>query len=324
MHKICGIYKIENIINKFKYIGQSHNIYSRWYSHKRELNKNTHHNYKLQNDWNKYGQNNFDFEIIDICDISELNDREMYWIKKFDSYNNGYNLDLGGLGVRGYKHTEEELNKMIHVQNPKRVVQLDNDFNIVAEFESCGQVEKQLGYSHRQIKSVCNKTGFQKTAHGYFWAYADDYYSNNFDREYYKKHDNKKKEVLQFDLDMNLINRWESCYKASRNIGVSPGEISKVCNKKRMTAKGYIWRYADEYSEAEYLFDKITNFHKTKVPHTFCNLKSINQYDINNNLISNFSSIAEAARITGIGKCNILGVLKGRHKTAGGYLWKYA
>lgn len=324
MQKISGIYKIENLITKTKYIGQSQDIYSRWYVHKRELNNNSHHNYRLQNDWNVYGENNFDFMIIEECDICQLNNRESYWIREFDSFNNGYNLDLGGLGIRGYKHTKEQIDKMIHIQNPKKVVQLDHDFNVVAEFESCNQVEKQLGFSHRQIKSVCEKINHQKTAHGYFWAYADDYYSDSFDYSYYEIHEYDKRQILQFDLDMNLINTWESNYEASINTNVPTSEISTVCNEKRMTASGFVWRYADSYSNDQFIKDKNTNFHKTKIPHTFRNLKRINQYDSCGKLIATFNSIAEAVRVTGIGKGNIQSVLKNRHKTAGGYLWKYA
>lgn len=98
-----GIYKIENKINKKKYIGQSMNIEKRWKKHRYLLNSNKHHNQYLQNAWNKYKEKCFIFNIIEVCDPDIINDREQYWIDKFDSYNNGYNLDKGGKGVLGYK-----------------------------------------------------------------------------------------------------------------------------------------------------------------------------------------------------------------------------
>lgn len=75
-----GIYYIENLINNKKYIGQSNNIKDRWRRHISELNKNKHHNDYLQKSWNKYGENNFMFEIIEYCSIENLDDREQYWI----------------------------------------------------------------------------------------------------------------------------------------------------------------------------------------------------------------------------------------------------
>lgn len=59
-----GIYKIINKIDGKYYIGSSINLLKRFYKHKLELRKNTHHNKKLQNAWNKYGEHNFEFLII--------------------------------------------------------------------------------------------------------------------------------------------------------------------------------------------------------------------------------------------------------------------
>lgn len=43
-----------------------------------------------------YGIENFDFEIIEECPIEELDEKEIYYIKLFDSYNTGYNNTYGG------------------------------------------------------------------------------------------------------------------------------------------------------------------------------------------------------------------------------------
>lgn len=112
MDVICGIYKIENIVNGKVYIGQSVNIYNRWQNHKTKLKLNKHYNTYLQNAWNKYGENNFNFEIVEICDESALSDKEIYYIDYFDSFKNGYNLTTGGEGMGGYKHTEDFCNRM--------------------------------------------------------------------------------------------------------------------------------------------------------------------------------------------------------------------
>jgi group I intron endonuclease len=110
MEHISGIYKIENLINHKLYIGKSNNIESRWVHHKALLNKNRHINKPLQNAWNKYGEENFDFSVIHVCnDNSVLPMLEIYYISKYNSFvnNHGYNLTIGGEGCAGRIITEE-------------------------------------------------------------------------------------------------------------------------------------------------------------------------------------------------------------------------
>ena len=59
MEKICGIYKITNKINGKCYIGQSNDIIKRWKTEYKWYHINSH----LQSAFNKYGLENFDFEI---------------------------------------------------------------------------------------------------------------------------------------------------------------------------------------------------------------------------------------------------------------------
>ena len=46
----------------------------------------------------EYGLENFSFDVIEECLEDELNEREIYWIKYYDTYYNGYNRTLGGTG----------------------------------------------------------------------------------------------------------------------------------------------------------------------------------------------------------------------------------
>ena len=99
---MVGIYKIENKVNGKVYIGQSIDIKTRWKCHISYLNNGTHNNKHLQSAWDKYGKENFNFNVVEKCDVEDLNEREIYWIDKYDSYinKNGYNLTLGGDGGR--------------------------------------------------------------------------------------------------------------------------------------------------------------------------------------------------------------------------------
>jgi group I intron endonuclease len=92
MQKIISIYKIQCNSTQKVYIGSSYNTNTRWICHRCLLRKNKHHSSRLQKSWNKYGENNFSFDIIEILPTSDfLIEREQFWIDYYDSYNLGFN-----------------------------------------------------------------------------------------------------------------------------------------------------------------------------------------------------------------------------------------
>ena len=92
---MTGVYQIKNVVNNKIYIGSSNNLMRRIQGHKCILRKNKHHNCYLQRAWNKYGENNFKFEIVECCELEKITEREQYWIDFYKSYkrNIGYNID---------------------------------------------------------------------------------------------------------------------------------------------------------------------------------------------------------------------------------------
>lgn len=238
---------IKNKLNNKVYIGQSKDIHNRWIRHKSELNNNKHINNHLQNAWNKYGEDCFLFIILEECLESELNDKEVYYINKFDSMENGYNLCIGGNGVRGYKHSQEEIEKMRMVQNPKTLLQIDKDKNIVCKWHGASHAAKELGYSKRNIESCCNMITGHKTAYGFYWFYEDDYINNKIDWNYYLKekrnvnYDGKK--VIQKDLNGNIISTFKSIMEAHRITTINRQSIQYCLQGKQKTAKGFIFEY---------------------------------------------------------------------------------
>lgn len=102
---MIGIYKITNKITKKSYIGQSVDIKKRWEQHLKNIGSNKNPMYI---DFKKYGTENFLFEIIEECSEEELNEKEMYWIKYFNTYNVGYNLTIGGESIRRNPYAEQE------------------------------------------------------------------------------------------------------------------------------------------------------------------------------------------------------------------------
>ena len=95
---MIGVYCIQNNINGHAYVGQSCDIERRWRRHSVEyLNPvSKAYGYPLYRAFRKYGIENFTFNVIEQCTVEELNQKERYYIQKFDSFFHGYNQTLGG------------------------------------------------------------------------------------------------------------------------------------------------------------------------------------------------------------------------------------
>lgn len=92
------IYKILNTFNDKCYIGQTIRPKKRFKQHLNEIKGKYHKNKHLQNAWHKYGEEFFVFEILEenVGSREELNYLESYYIKHFNSVENGYNKTFGG------------------------------------------------------------------------------------------------------------------------------------------------------------------------------------------------------------------------------------
>lgn len=111
---ISGIYAILNIVNCKYYIGSAVDFADRWRLHKLAFTHNKHHNRHLQKAWNKYGEANFIFVVLEYT--NDLDDREQYWIKELDAINpkSGYNICLykrNRLGVKASEETRKRLSE---------------------------------------------------------------------------------------------------------------------------------------------------------------------------------------------------------------------
>lgn len=95
---MIGIYKITNKLSGKTYIGQSNNIERRLKEHKYKTD------IPVEIAIQKYGANNFIFEVLEECSIEVLDEREKYYINLYNTYRgNGYNCNEGG-GCSNYEN----------------------------------------------------------------------------------------------------------------------------------------------------------------------------------------------------------------------------
>lgn len=127
------IYLITNKITGMKYVGQTKRDIEKRFKEHCFIASNTERNLHLYNSMRKYGIENFSFDVLEE-DVAEcdLDDRERYYIEKYDTFKNGYNYTEGGGGMRGYHHSEETRRKfgksiskvMWRINTPERAAKI--------------------------------------------------------------------------------------------------------------------------------------------------------------------------------------------------------
>jgi len=111
-----GVYKIANSVTNECYVGQSVRVLKRISDHKCNLRKGTHSNPRLQNAWNKYGEEAFTFEVVAECDsYDDLDELENAFISGGAYFDEPvvYNIaDFAKAPMRGRKHSPDTIEKI--------------------------------------------------------------------------------------------------------------------------------------------------------------------------------------------------------------------
>lgn len=107
-----GVYKIICIKTKKFLIGSSQDLSRRRIYHDCVLRKNKHPNPRIQEEYNIYGQEYFDFVVLEFCDIENLKEKEQFWLDSTQAVELGYNLQPNSKDNSGHKYSEKSRNKM--------------------------------------------------------------------------------------------------------------------------------------------------------------------------------------------------------------------
>lgn len=159
---------------------------------------------------------------------------------------------------------------------------------------------------------------FRRNNPNYLDDVSDRVYSGfrNYNKE-------KSMAVNCYDLDGNFLNTYFSTCEANRITGAPQSHILRCCKRHNgfKSCHGYQWRFVDDCDDiGKYQKDK--SFYKTRknnVPTT-----KVNCYSRDEVFIKTYDSISQANIELKISNGKITEVCKGRRKTAGGYIWRYA
>lgn len=170
-----GIYKIINIQNGKFYIGSANNLKRRKTEHFYYLKYNKHINKILQNSVNKYGINNFRFEILVQCPKEYCIKLEQWFM---DNLKPNFNIRQKAESNLGLKQSEEQKEKS---SNTWKIIKKENQFkgNIKNTFEDILQIKKliSLNYSDTEIKKLYNTStaAIHKIRTNKTWTEVPDY-----------------------------------------------------------------------------------------------------------------------------------------------------
>lgn len=128
-----------------------------------------------------------------------------------------------------------------HGGNNAFVTQYTQDNVFITAYPSMTEAQRVTGIHRNSISAVCK--GVKEFAGGYRWKYEKEVpveYKNSWDN---------RKHVLQYSMDGNFIEEYDSVEDASLATGIRKNYIYRCCNGDRKSAKGFIWRYASEIAD---------------------------------------------------------------------------
>lgn len=152
------IYSITNTINQKQYVGLTRqaNPYDRWKKHLRDSKNNS--QYAIHCAIRKYGEDNFKFRVLEECDDNKVEEREIHYIAKFNTFYEGYNATLGG-NIR-------------YDTDAKPITQYNKKGERIQDFASLRDAAQSINKEQSAISRCANGERF--SAYGYRWSWKGE------------------------------------------------------------------------------------------------------------------------------------------------------
>jgi group I intron endonuclease len=249
-----GVYAILNNITGKVYIGKAFSFLDRFNLHYCLIRAGKHSNTVLQRSYDKYGGNNFHFELIELVENKgDLVSREQYYIDLFEAANRelGYNLRPKAEDNSGLKRSEASKNKVSRI-NGRKIFQLSREGDVINVYDSIRLAGIETGFDSSVIKAVC--MGYKKSYKNFLWKYEDkptklgqSLKGKTVPEEVIlrrlKTFGGKK--VVQKTLDGNVVAVHDGLYFASKATGYTKTAICSVCSGHRKSLFGYVFKYIE-------------------------------------------------------------------------------
>lgn len=291
------IYKLVDPTNNLpRYIGLTFNsLTQRLKSHRNE-NSKSHKSYWIKSLSERGLKPKIELIESGIESYETACEREIYWIFKFKQEGFDLTNSTGG-GDKNKKMSDESRLKMSNSQRERhKTYKMIFTDEIRSKISESTKIRMSDPKEIRKLKISNKKYEDSKTE------------EQKINDTLIQK---SRKIIIQYDLDMNIIQEYPSIRRASNISKVEKSNITRCCNKKVSTAGGFIWRFQGDISPM--VEDKRHN-RKTK---------SVIQYDLDMSYIAEFKSAKDASNKTIACQSGIFACCNGKFKSAGGFIWKY-
>jgi len=261
---ITGVYLITFKNSNKVYVGSAtvtnkvksqNGFYGRWSKHLYNL-RNHKYVLPLQNAYDKYGEDNMVFKILEICEPETCLDREQFYIELYNSYNYGYNGRPIASNNKGFKQTENQKNKIYEKYKLSRDFYSSDVKKLYNEGKTTREISNLLNISRGVITKIFKENNIKPR----------------------KLMDYIKIKIYQYDMYGNFINEWDSIKKCSDILKINSHGIQLVLHKKCKQHKGYYFNYNKLDKE-----DVLKNINNLKIKNK--KFFDIKQIDLDGNII---------------------------------------
>jgi group I intron endonuclease len=231
MKKSC-VYSIINLITLKQYIGSTTDLERRISSHFRDLRNKRHGNYKLQADYDKYGETNFIFHVIEFCPAERCMEFEQNYL---DSLRPHYNIALSSSApMFGKKHSPEAIIKMSgHTPWNRGIPRTQEE----REYMSARKLAESAKRPPEYKEELSRRAKRMKTE-GKF-SFRGNRHTQENRKVLREKHLARNRKIIC----ENTGEIFEAQLDAAKRYGIQQGHISEHLQGKRPSIKGYRFRY---------------------------------------------------------------------------------